>query len=140
MVISCCHHASARKLADSLVSCTASSISVHQKLYSICTRLSSNLNTSKLDRAETPKLSERRKRAKLCHLYKILHGLTDCQTAPVQVKSPAYDTRQVSNFTLENIRANSSQFLFLYSFFPHSISLWNSQPLKYSNYYVITHI
>ena len=51
--------------------------------------------------------------------------LTDCQSAPVQVKSPAYNTRQVTDFTLENIRANTSQFL--YSFFPHSISLWNSQ-------------
>ena len=79
-----------------------------------------------LVRAEIPSLAERRTRAKLCHLYKIIHGLTDCQSAPVQVKSPAYDTRQVSNLTLENIRANTSQFL--YSFFPHSISLWNSQP------------
>ena len=39
-------------------------------------------------------------------------------------KSAAYNTRQVSNFTLENIRANTSQFLYS---FPHSISLWNSQ-------------
>ena len=78
-----------------------------------------------LARAETPSLAERRERAKLCHLFKIVHGLTDCQSAPVQVKSAAYNTRQVSNFTLENIRATTSQFL--YSFFPHSISLWNSQ-------------
>ena len=78
-----------------------------------------------LVQAETPSLAERRERAKLCHLYKIVHGLTDCQSAPVQVKSPAYNTRQVTDFTLENIRTNTSQFL--YSFFPHSISLWNSQ-------------
>ena len=78
-----------------------------------------------LVQAETPSLAERRERAKLCHLYKIVHGLTDCQSAPVQVKPPAYNTRQVTDFTLENIRANTSQFL--YSFFPHSISLWNSQ-------------
>ena len=78
-----------------------------------------------LVQAETPSLAERREQAKLCHLYKIVHGLTDCQSAPVQVKSPAYNTRQVTDFTLENIRATTSQFL--YSFFPHSISLWNSQ-------------
>ena len=79
-----------------------------------------------LARANLPTLAERRKRAKLCHLFKIIHGLTDCQSAPIQVKSPIYNTRQVSNLSLESLRAKTSQFQ--YSFFPHSISLWNSLP------------
>ena len=79
-----------------------------------------------LERARLPTLSERRKQAKLCQLFKIVHELTDCQVAPVHTKVPTYSTRQVSNLSLKDHRANSSQFLF--SFYPHSISLWNSLP------------
>ena len=76
-----------------------------------------------LARANLPTLAERRKRAKLCHLFKIIHGLTDCQSAPIQVKSPTYNTRQVSNLpVLEQKPLNFN------TFFPHSISLWNSLP------------
>ena len=76
-----------------------------------------------LERAGLPALSERRKRAKLCHLFKIIHELTDCQFAPVHTKMPSYDTRQVANLSLQD---HTSQFLF--TFYPHSISLWNSLP------------
>ena len=86
-----------------------------------------------LARAHLPTLAERRKRAKLCHLFKIIHGLTDCQSAPIQVKSPTYNTRQVSNLSLESLRAKTSQFQ--YSFFPHSISLWNSLPQSISSFH-----
>ena len=79
-----------------------------------------------LERAKLPTLSERRKRAKLCHLFKIVHELTDCQVAPVYTKMLSYNTRQVSNLSLQDLRANTSQFLF--SFYPHTISLWNSLP------------
>ena len=79
-----------------------------------------------LERAKLPTLSERRKRAKLCHLFKIVHELTDCQVAPVHTKMLSYNTRQVSNLSLQDLRANTSQFLF--SFYPHTISLWNSLP------------
>ena len=68
----------------------------------------------------------RRKQTKLCHLFKIVHGLTDCQCAPVIRKRPLYNTRQVSNLSLQDISVNTSQFL--YSFYPHFISSWNSLP------------
>ena len=63
-----------------------------------------------LARAHLPTLAERRKRAKLFHLFKIIHGLTDCQSAPIQVKSPTYDTKQVSNLSLESPRAKPPNF------------------------------
>ena len=52
-----------------------------------------------LARAQLSTLAERRKCAKLCHPLKVIHGLTDC---PIQVKSPTYNTRQVSNLSLES--------------------------------------
>ena len=79
-----------------------------------------------LEHASLPSLASRRKQAKLCHLFKIVHGLTDCQCAPVIRKRPLYNTRQVSNLSLQDISVNTSQFL--HSFYPHSISLWNSLP------------
>ena len=79
-----------------------------------------------LERANLSTLASRRKQAKLCHLFKILHGLTDCRCAPINYKRPKYSTRQVSNLSLQDLPGNTYQFLS--SFYPHSISLWNSLP------------
>ena len=79
-----------------------------------------------LERANLSTLASRRKQAKLCHLFKILHGLTDCRCAPINYKRSNYNTRQVSNVSLQDLPGNTYQFLS--SFYPHSISLWNSLP------------
>lgn len=79
-----------------------------------------------LERANLPSLASRRKQAKLGQLFKIVHDLTDCQCAPVLYKRPMYNTRQVCDSSLQDLSGNTSQFL--YSFYPHSISLWNSLP------------
>ena len=79
-----------------------------------------------LEHASLPSLVSHHKQAKLCHLFKIVHGLTVCQCTPVICKRPIYNTRQVSNLSLQDISVNTSQFL--YSFYPHSIFLWNSLP------------
>lgn len=92
----------------------------------VCYRDWSSHYVELLDRASLPSLANRRRQAKLCHLFKIIHGLTDCQCAPIAYRQPLYNTRQVSSFSLKDLHANSSQFL--YSFYPHSISLWNSLP------------
>ena len=42
----------------------------------------------------------RRKQAKLCHLFKIVHGLTDCQCAPVIRKRPLWSVLIPSNLLL----------------------------------------
>ena len=86
--------------------------------------------TDLLEHASLPSLASHRKQAKLCHpVFKITHGLTDCQCAPVIFKRPLYNTRQFSNLSLQDISVNTSQFL--YSFYPHSIFLWNSLPLNH---------
>ncbi len=82
--------------------------------------------TDLLEYASLPSLASCHKQAKLYHLFKIVHGLTDCQCAPIICKRPLFNTRQVSNLSLQDISVNTSQCL--YSFYPHSISLWNSLP------------
>ena len=65
-----------------------------------------------LERCHVQALTIRRKTIKLSHLYKnlIVLGLTDCQIAPVTVKSVNYNTRRSNSMQLEHISAQSSQF------------------------------
>ena len=76
--------------------------------------------------SELPSLQKRRVLASLCHLYKILRGLTDFDEAPLQPQSSVYNTRSSckSMLTLPQFRTNSYQ----HSFFPSIISIWNSLP------------
>ena len=79
-----------------------------------------------LNSTNVHKLSTRRKNAKLCQLYKIIYGLTDCESNPVIVK-PTTLTRHRNPVQLQQLRFHSSQFQF--SFYPHSISMWNKLTL-----------
>ena len=84
------------------------------------------------DLLSNSKLSSLRKRrllASLCHLYKIIRGLTDFEDAPLQTQvGYNYYTRLSSkstpSFSLPQSRTNT----YRYSFFPNIISLWNSLP------------
>ena len=76
-----------------------------------------------LNSTHLPTLSDRRKVAKLCHLYKIVHGLTDCQSVPVSQKPITYSRRR-NPIQLQQPSTRSTQFHF--SFYPHTISIWNN--------------
>ena len=56
----------------------------------VCYRDWSSHYVELLDRASLPSLANRRRQAKLCHLFKIIHGLTDCQCAPIAYRQPLY--------------------------------------------------
>ena len=68
--------------------------------------------------------ADRRFVAKLCHLFKIVNKIEDFSNSPISFKSLHHDTRHSHSWSLNPIHSHSSQFY--YSFFPHSISLWNS--------------
>ena len=69
-------------------------------------------------------LSSRRRTAKLCHLYKVIYRLVDCENAPVAHRALQYSCRRSNQAQIQTLFAQSSQYQF--SFYPHSISLWNS--------------
>ena len=71
-----------------------------------------------------PTLSVRRHVAKLSHLYKIVHKIEDFRSPPLTFKTLRYKTRNSHSLTLSSISSHSAQFFF--SFFPHTISLWNT--------------
>ena len=73
-----------------------------------CCKDWSSQYTDLLGHTRLPSLASRHKQAKLSHLFKIVHGLTDCQCAPVVRKRPLHNTRQVSDLTLQDLPANTT--------------------------------
>lgn len=73
-----------------------------------------------------PVLVERRSRARLCHLYKIINHLTSYPESPLEPRIIYYNNRSSHSLQFRNIFARTSQFQS--SFFPGTIPLWNSLP------------
>ena len=69
-----------------------------------------------------PTLADRRLQLKLCTMYKIIHGLTYFPSVFVPRNTRTHIDSPL--FIQPFARTNS----YLYSFIPHSISLWNSLP------------
>ena len=76
-------------------------------------------------------LESRRLQFSLCHLFKILRGLTDFEDAPFQMKVNSYNTRSSSKpmLSLPQVTTNYYQ----HSFFPNIITIWNSLPGEATN-------
>ena len=89
----------------------------------VCTRNWSATYAELLNSTQVPSLADRRKIAKLCHLYKLVYELTDCQNAPVVQRPPSYSRRR-NPIQLQTMTTHSSQFQS--SFYPQTISLWNN--------------
>ena len=76
-------------------------------------------------------LESRRLQFSLCHLFKILRGLTDFEDAPLQMKVNSYNTRPSSKPmpSLPQVRTNYYQ----HSFFPNIIMIWSTLPGEATN-------
>ena len=72
-----------------------------------------------LDSCQVSTLSNRRKIARLCHIYKIIYGLADCQMAPITRRVLNYSSRRSKPVQLQTLFAQTSHFQF--SFFPLSM-------------------
>ena len=71
-------------------------------------------------------LAERRSRARLYHMYKIVNNLTIMPESPLELRVIHYSNRSSHPLQFRNIFARSNQFQ--NSFFPGTIPLWNSLP------------
>ena len=91
----------------------------------VCLKYWSSSYEELLLRANLSTLSKRRSHARMCHLFKIIHNLTDFPEAPLQSRSFHYSSR--SNNSLP-YQCHSTQFL--NSFFPRTTSLWNNLPTE----------
>ena len=71
-----------------------------------------------------PTLSDRRRYLKLCFLYQIIHSSHE---SPIVRRSmPTQNLRNHSPFLYHRPAAHTNAYY--YSFFPHSVALWNSLP------------
>jgi len=73
---------------------------------------------------DLPELAIRRKISKLTFLFKIVNQLTFFPEAPLTPRTLHYPTRTVHSVPYCQLHGRSYQYL--YSFFPHAISLWNN--------------
>ncbi len=79
-----------------------------------------------LNATSLPSMQSRRLQVSLCHLYKIVHGLTDFPNAPTTRQEFYYNSRSSTTeaIMVPHFRTSSHQ----HSFFPLTICEWNKLP------------
>ena len=92
----------------------------------VCTNLWDLSYDKLLVKTRLPSLKDRRTRASLCHLFKIMHGLTEFADAPVHLMTFIHDTRSSNKTTICPLQPRTR--LYQCSFFPTIISIWNNLP------------
>ena len=92
----------------------------------VCTKSWDSHYKDLLSRASLTSLQTRRVQASLCHLYKIIHNLTDFPEAPVSNREIPYNNRSVNAQSLSVLPFKTSAYQ--NSFFPSAICNWNKLP------------
>ena len=89
-----------------------------------------------LSMTSLPSMQCTRLQASLCHLYKIVHGLTDFPSEPTTRQQFHYNSRSSTTEALvvPHFRNSSHQ----NSFFPLTICKWNKLPKEYLALFVYT--
>ena len=92
----------------------------------MCTKSWDSNYDELLATTKLPSLKDRRTQACLCHLFKIIHGITEFPDAPINSQTFNHNTRSSdkSFFCLPRLRTLSYQ----HSFFPSAIATWNKLP------------
>ena len=93
----------------------------------ICAKRWNTSYKNLLDLSGLPALTSRRTNLKLCFLYRVLHNPSLHSTAPLLHHNIPVNVRNDSLLSLVRPFAHTNSYI--YSFFPHSISLWNDLPL-----------
>ena len=113
----------------------------------VCMKSWNTVYDELLTSAKLPSLQDRRTVASLCHLFKIVKGLTDFPDAPVHAKTHNYDTRlsDKSLFIVPQYRTNAYQTLFFQAHLQTGTACQGrlhkqtpSQPLK-STFHTVIH-
>ena len=92
----------------------------------VCLKSWNSTYVELLEKSHLPTLEARRKDAKLCHMYKIVNNETFFPNAPTLTRTQNYSSRSIHPKALIPLQAHSSQYL--HSFFPSTITAWNSLP------------
>ena len=93
----------------------------------VCTKSWGSSYDDLLSSTGLPTLSERCKKLKLCVLYQILHHTCHTNHSPLHFRTLPVNIRSRNSFLLSRPTCHTQSY-YDYSFFPHSISLWNKLP------------
>ena len=92
----------------------------------VCTNLWDSSYDELLVKTKLPSLKDRRTRPSLCHLFKIMHGLTEFADARVHPMTFIHNTRSSNKAAICPLLPRTR--LYQCSFFSTIISIWNSLP------------
>ena len=99
---------------------------VQKYVLKVCMKSWDSSYADLLSMTSLPSMQCRRLQASLCHLYKIMHGLTDFPDAPTTRQEFRYNSRSSTTeaMMVPHFRTSSHQ----HSFFSHTICEWNKLP------------
>ena len=100
--------------------------SVQKFALKMCCKRWDSSYSENLDQSLLPELSLRRKYLSLSYFYNLINGLFEFPDMPTTLHQLTYSTRSSHASIYVQPFAHSNSFL--YSFFPKTISLWNSLP------------
>ena len=97
----------------------------------VCTKTWDLNYTDLLNATSLPSMQCRQLQTSLCHLYKIVHGLTDFPGSPTEQQQFHYNTRSSATeaLSMPHFRTSSHQ----HTFFPLAIWEWNKLPKHITN-------
>ena len=100
--------------------------SVQKFALKMCCKSWNSSYDENLQQSLLPELSARRKYLNVSYFYNLVNGRFEFPDTPATLRESAYNTRSssASIYVQPFVHSNS----FLYSFFPKTISLWNSLP------------
>ena len=76
-----------------------------------------------LETSNIPSLESRRNKSSVCHLFKIINGLTDYPSPPINLQKFHYNVRSAGSNVLSVPKFHTCSYQ--HSFFPSTIAKWN---------------
>ena len=92
----------------------------------VCTKSWSESYSNLLSQTNLPRLDQRREQLKLSFLFQLVHNLAFCPSAPITFRNMSVNVRNNNSFLLNRPVCRTTAHY--YSFYPHTISLWNDLP------------
>ena len=100
--------------------------SVQKFALKMCSKNWGSSYSENLEACSLPELTSRRKYLSLCYFYKLANGTFEFPNCPTTLRQSNYNTRSSQSIIYTQPYAHCNSFF--YSFFPRTVSLWNSLP------------
>ena len=100
--------------------------SVQKFALKMCNKNWASSYSENLEACSLPELTSRRKYLSLCYFYKLANGSFEFPNCPTTLRQFSHNTRSSHSIVYTQPYAHCNSFF--YSFFPRTVSMWNSLP------------